>query len=640
MANLKPGNQNTRKKVQVSMVICAAEEERHRSGVNALQLDPALDRLYSAGRDSIIRVYEHEKFLHGMEHHTDWVNDVVLCCGGRHLISASSDTTVKVWNAHKGFCMSTLRTHKDYVKALAYAKEREQVASAGLDKSIYLWDINTLTALTASNNTVTTSSLMGSKESIYSLAMNPSGSIIVSGSTEKALRLWDPRTCAKLFKLKGHADNVKALVVSKDGTQCLSGSSDGSIKLWNLGSQRNIQTIRVHSDSVWALLATENFSHAISGGRDKKVIMTDLKNISNSIIVCVEEAPILKMCFTADQQAVWVSSWDSSIRCWKLPTDKHFKEEARMSAAPVSQISGGAAIRRASVLNDKRHILTKDAQGNVAIYDVLRARKVDDLGQVNFEDEEKNRFKMVYVPNWFNIDLKTGMLTIHLGQDEVDCFSAWVSARDAGIRDTPEPDHKVNYGKLLLQALFEHWRGVETDPENRMYFSVPKHIPLILSEVGGRTLYRVLVGDTSGDTENALLNETVPNWVISNIEENCTNKFIKVQFYLQPHSSVPSHLLKQDRMKKPDRLVANDFIQCRKVAEHILEKLLGDGTASSPGCGDADSSTPSNNGYNVDQIELTCNEQVLDPSMDLRTVKHFIWKSSSDLTLFYKIINK
>lgn len=28
------------------------------------------------------------------------------------VISASSDTTVKVWNAHKGFCMSTLRTHK------------------------------------------------------------------------------------------------------------------------------------------------------------------------------------------------------------------------------------------------------------------------------------------------------------------------------------------------------------------------------------------------------------------------------------------------------------------------------------------------------------------------------------------------
>ena len=27
--------------------------------------------------------------------------------------------------------------------------------SAGLDRSIFLWDVNTLTALTASNNTVT-----------------------------------------------------------------------------------------------------------------------------------------------------------------------------------------------------------------------------------------------------------------------------------------------------------------------------------------------------------------------------------------------------------------------------------------------------------------------------------------------------
>lgn len=51
--------------------------------------------------------------------------------------------------------MSTLRTHKDYVRALAYAKEIEQVASAGLDRAIFLWDVNTLTALTASNNTVT-----------------------------------------------------------------------------------------------------------------------------------------------------------------------------------------------------------------------------------------------------------------------------------------------------------------------------------------------------------------------------------------------------------------------------------------------------------------------------------------------------
>lgn len=71
------------------------------------------------------------------------------------VLSASSDTTVKVWDSARSFCMSTLRTHKDYVKALAYASSKELVASGGLDRQIFLWDVKTLTALTATNNTVT-----------------------------------------------------------------------------------------------------------------------------------------------------------------------------------------------------------------------------------------------------------------------------------------------------------------------------------------------------------------------------------------------------------------------------------------------------------------------------------------------------
>ena len=72
---------------------------------------------------------------------------------------------------------------------------------------------------------VVASSLNGNKHSIYSLAMNPLGTVIVSGSTEKILRVWDPRTCQKMMKLRGHSDNVKAIVINRDGTQvnCVAG---------------------------------------------------------------------------------------------------------------------------------------------------------------------------------------------------------------------------------------------------------------------------------------------------------------------------------------------------------------------------------------------------------------------------------
>ena len=32
-----------------------------------------------------------------------------------------------------------------------------------------------------------------------------------------------------------------------------------------------------------------------------------------------------------------------------------------------------------------------------------------DLGCVDMEEEVKKRFRMIYVPNWFTVDLKTGV---------------------------------------------------------------------------------------------------------------------------------------------------------------------------------------------------------------------------------------
>nr|XP_060496694.1 WD repeat-containing protein 48 [Panthera onca] len=661
--------QNTagRRKVQVSYVIRDEVEKYNRNGVNALQLDPALNRLFTAGRDSIIRIWsvnqhKQDPYIASMEHHTDWVNDIVLCCNGKTLISASSDTTVKVWNAHKGFCMSTLRTHKDYVKALAYAKDKELVASAGLDRQIFLWDVNTLTALTASNNTVTSlhrdsgsyfesastysvlapksmieqqgassslqsknaSSLSGNKDSIYSLAMNQLGTIIVSGSTEKVLRVWDPRTCAKLMKLKGHTDNVKALLLNRDGTQCLSGSSDGTIRLWSLGQQRCIATYRVHDEGVWALQVNDAFTHVYSGGRDRKIYCTDLRNPDIRVLICEEKAPVLKI-----------------ENCFANRVGFFF---------PL----GGASIIQCHILNDKRHILTKDTNNNVAYWDVLKACKVEDLGKVDFEDEIKKRFKMVYVPNWFSVDLKTGMLTITL--DEGDCFAAWVSAKDAGFSSPDGSDPKLNLGGLLLQALLEYWPRTHVNPmdeeenevnhvngeqENRVqkgngYFQVPPHTPVIFGEAGGRTLFRLLCRDSGGETESMLLNETVPQWVIDITVDKNMPKFNKIPFYLQPHASSGAKTLKKDRLS------ASDMLQVRKVMEHVYEKIINLDNESQT-TSSSNNEKPGEQEKEEDiavlaeeKIELLCQDQVLDPNMDLRTVKHFIWKSGGDLTLHYR----
>lgn len=43
------------------------------------------------------------------------------------------------------------------------------------------------------------------------------------------------------------------------------------------------------------------------------------------------------------------------------------------------------------------------------LFFTFQACKGEDLGKVEFDEEIKKRFKMVYVPNWFSVDLKTGV---------------------------------------------------------------------------------------------------------------------------------------------------------------------------------------------------------------------------------------
>lgn len=66
-----------------------------------------------------------------------------------------------------------------------------------------------------------------------------------------------------------------------------------------------------------------------------------------------------------------------------------------------------------------------------------------------------------------------------------------------------------------------------------------------------------------------------------------------------------------------DRLIANDFIQVRKVAEHVYEKVLGAGSESgsvagpsSPGTERTDPERQETGSITEDRVELLCNDQV------------------------------
>lgn len=82
---------------------------------------------------------------------------------------------------------------------------------------------------------------------------------------------------------------------------------------------------------------------------------------------------------------------------------------ARNEIIRLFALSGGPAIKKYAVLNDKRHVVAQDSDNNVMIYDVLKVVKVKDLGTIDFDNEVKQHQQKIYIPNWFTVDLKTGV---------------------------------------------------------------------------------------------------------------------------------------------------------------------------------------------------------------------------------------
>ena len=57
------------------------------------------------------------------------------------------------------------------------------------------------------------------RNSVYTMAMNATGNMLCTGSTDKFVRVFDLRSKQKTMKLRGHQDNVRSILMNPVGTR-------------------------------------------------------------------------------------------------------------------------------------------------------------------------------------------------------------------------------------------------------------------------------------------------------------------------------------------------------------------------------------------------------------------------------------
>ena len=249
---------------------------------------------------------------------------------GTRLASASADKTVRVWRVADGACLATLVGHEKGCSECAWSACGRYVVSASDDKNVHLWCVDSDAAREADDeNDAPASSEDGVKKSgggvfgeclrvfsghtahVFSLDLSPAGNVLVTGSVDETVRLWDVRRGTCMNVLPAHSDPVTSVRFSPDGTVVCSGSYDGLVRLWSVATGACLRTIRVPADE------RRRDATRRRDAEEKRVIETGLGlrvASADASVASAPPSPVGHVRFSPNGAFLLVSTLDGRVR--------------------------------------------------------------------------------------------------------------------------------------------------------------------------------------------------------------------------------------------------------------------------------------------------------------------------------------
>lgn len=221
--------------------------------------------------------------------------------GSQHVLSASRDATVKLWDVETGFCDATFSDHNDWVRCLAVRQSDGALwASSGNDQVIIVYEQHGGggggSSATSHRKLV---ELRGHEHVIESIAFI-SEEPLKNGST-----------------VRSSSSHVKHTEMVRD--YLASGSRDRTVRVWQISQGSCLATFKAHENWVRSVLIHPSGLYVISGSDDKTIRVFDIKN--NRCLRTLENAHahfVTSVDMHHTLPMLVSGSVDQTLRCWLL----------------------------------------------------------------------------------------------------------------------------------------------------------------------------------------------------------------------------------------------------------------------------------------------------------------------------------
>ncbi|KAM6073609.1 striatin-3 isoform 3-T4 [Chlamydotis macqueenii] len=206
--------------------------------------------------------------------HTDAVWGLAYSGVKNHLLSCSADGTIRLWNApEKMPCICTYNGEKEHGIPTSVdfigCDPAHMVASFNTGSTV-IYDLETSQSVVMLSSQI--ESGVQSNNHINKVVSHPTLPVTITAHEDRHIKFFDNKTGKMIHSMVAHLDAVTSLAVDPNGIYLMSGSHDCSIRLWNLDSKTCVQEITAHrkklDESIYDVAFHPSKAYIASAGAD------------------------------------------------------------------------------------------------------------------------------------------------------------------------------------------------------------------------------------------------------------------------------------------------------------------------------------------------------------------------------------
>ncbi|EDO47404.1 predicted protein [Nematostella vectensis] len=249
-------------------------------GILALDLQLAdTSKVLTGGLDKNAIVFnkDTEQVIATLKGHTKKITNVIYHPTEELGITASADSTIRVWSITKGSCEHILKAHDQAVTGLSLHATGDYLLSCSADQHWAFSDIRTGRVLTKCISDPAVN------QGLTCAQFHPDGLIFGTGTSDSIIKIWDLKERTNVAKFPGHSGPISDITFSENGYYLATSADDSVVKLWDLRKLKNFKTINLADRfEVKALSFDQSGTYLAVAGTEIQIYLVKQWELLNS----------------------------------------------------------------------------------------------------------------------------------------------------------------------------------------------------------------------------------------------------------------------------------------------------------------------------------------------------------------------